>query len=204
MTLRPLADVGAADWLVSSGAHWFDLASYGPPGFASYVRLVGRGRTAQGAEGGDLDDEDVRAALVEVLALHTTSAAEAYFCLWEGGGLEGSGAQGFPDAFPPAVTRMPRVTLGMFGERCYLMFGGALGEIGQWGDDPGHGGIGGPHLFWPADHAWCVASDVDGDGSERDIRWVGVGGTSALIEALRADGRFELEHTGPDHPHPYR
>ena len=37
-----------------------------------------------------------------------------------------------------------------------------------------------PAFVWPADHAWCVANDVD-------PHWAGIGGGAPLIELLVAD-----------------
>ncbi|TNC31211.1 hypothetical protein [Mumia zhuanghuii] len=198
MTLRATRDVGAADWITSADARWYDLVAYGPPGFEAYVQLVLRGDAEPDHDGSDLDDPALRRALAEVLPRHTTTTEQAYHALWDGGGLEGRSAQDFPDAFPPAVMKGPRVRLGEHREREYLLFVGPLDQIGDWGDDPDHGGVAGPHLLWPADHAWCVASDVDGT-EDHDVRWVGVGGSRALIDDLHADDRFDVVAA-----HPYR
>ncbi|KAA1422432.1 hypothetical protein FE697_014900 [Mumia zhuanghuii] len=224
MSLRPLSDVGPADWITSADAPWFDLVTFGPPGFDAYLRLV---RTD--------DDDQLLRALCGVLARHTTTPDDAHFCLWDGyGTLDGGRSsyaidpddprldtdplggtreerarrllsslpeERYPAAFPPSVLNGPRVKVGdrRLPERAYLLFGGALSDAGDWGADPRHpGGIGEgiPNLFWPADHAWCVAADVDEDA---DDEWrLGVGGTQALIDALHSDARFE---TVPVHPY---
>jgi hypothetical protein len=39
-----------------------------------------------------------------------------------------------------------------------------------------------PHFSWPADHAWCVATEVDDDSTF-------IGGTQLLIDELCASAR---------------
>jgi hypothetical protein len=41
-----------------------------------------------------------------------------------------------------------------------------------------------PNLFWPADKAWCVATEIDLDSTY-------VGGSAALIAAILSDERLE-------------
>ncbi|HET9425803.1 MAG TPA: hypothetical protein VFO55_10560, partial [Gemmatimonadaceae bacterium] len=40
------------------------------------------------------------------------------------------------------------------------------------------------NLWWPADHSWCVATEIDLD-------WTCVGGPASAIEAILHDGRFK-------------
>jgi hypothetical protein len=42
-----------------------------------------------------------------------------------------------------------------------------------------------PAFMWPADHAWCIASDVD-------PHWAGIGAATAAIDELLADPRLDL------------
>jgi len=42
-----------------------------------------------------------------------------------------------------------------------------------------------PSLFWPDDHAWCVATEIDLDSTY-------LGGPEELVRALLADSRFEV------------
>jgi hypothetical protein len=44
------------------------------------------------------------------------------------------------------------------------------------------------NLWWPADHAWCVATEVD-------HAWTFVGGPRGCIEALLRDGRLDAVAT---------
>jgi hypothetical protein len=41
-----------------------------------------------------------------------------------------------------------------------------------------------PNLWWPADHAWCVATEID-------LPWTYIGGPRGLIDAILADDRIE-------------
>lgn len=70
--------------------------------------------------------------------------------------------------------------------RAYHLFGGpvsAATRIGYWvtadSFDPQS-----PSLFWPADHAWCVATEVDFDSTV-------VGGSRALITQMVAATELE-------------
>lgn len=102
--------------------------------------------------------------LCDLLAAHTTTPDRSWFAIWEGGGwLDGPGASlsatrdGCP---PPRIEhaterwqldlRAPR--FGLPYSREYL-------------------------LFWPDDHAWCVATEIDFDNTL-------VGGSRPLIDAI--------------------
>jgi hypothetical protein len=50
-----------------------------------------------------------------------------------------------------------------------------------------------PNLFWPEDHAWCVASEVD-------LSCTLVAGSELLAETLMADPRLETWRVEPDDP----
>ena len=49
------------------------------------------------------------------------------------------------------------------------------------------------NLWWPADRAWCVASELD-------LEWTYVGGPRGLIDAILADDRIEALPAAPDDP----
>jgi len=48
-----------------------------------------------------------------------------------------------------------------------------------------------PNLFWPADRAWCVASEIDFDSTL-------VGGTAELADAILAAPALDAWAVGPD------
>jgi hypothetical protein len=112
-------------------------------------------------------------ALGETLALHTGTRQRCWFCMWEGWGPSSSG---------------PRVQLPA---RDYLVFVGPLAAMRALVDSQeGHT----PNLWWPDDHAWCVASEID-------LPWTYVGGSAALIAGLHADERLEVQPAAPAENH---
>jgi hypothetical protein len=137
------------------------------------------------------------AVLCEVLARHTSSE-HGWFCLWDGwGNLSGhmSVVLGYPaDNLPPPgtpsrfqaspaspeeVLNGPRVELP---HREYLLFEGPLEAVNELGGSISHGPYRRvetqpPNLFWPYDHAWCVATEIDFD-------FTCFGGTPTLIDEL--------------------
>lgn len=113
--------------------------------------------------------------LVEHLRLATATADECYFAVWEGFG--GS-------AVPHNLT--PKLELP---NRKYHVFIGPLKAAGTSYDAYSFG----HHeqfanLWWPADHAWCVATEIDS-------AWTHVGGSRACIDAVLADPRLEAMET---------
>lgn len=150
---------------------------------------------------GQLDAEQLP-ALLATLAAHTGGGAEAEVvaALWEGyGWIQGGSAVSVlsaamtsgpvtttvehpPPAFAPEVMAAPRLELP---GRAYLLFRGpmrgvrpffAAGPSGFWGQTP--------NLLWPADRAWCVATEIDLDSTV-------VGGPRPLVEAVLAHPALE-------------
>ncbi|MDV6260015.1 hypothetical protein [Rhodococcoides yunnanense] len=101
-------------------------------------------------------------ALATVLAEHTTTPDDCYFGFWEGLGF-----RGVPE-------NHPRMTLP--GRR-HLLVRGSVGDAGR----ELQGFL--PSIWWPADRAWFVASDVD-------LMSTYVGGATELANALH--GEIEL------------
>ena len=56
--------------------------------------------------------------------------------------------------------------------REYLLYQGRPDQVAGWMD--------GPNLWWPADRAWCVASEID-------LPWTYVGGSKTLIAEVLGD-----------------
>jgi hypothetical protein len=131
--------------------------------------------SGQGPQEGTLyrPDTDV---LVEVLAGHTTTPHRCWFCMWDGWGPRSPG---------------PRVQLP---GRDYLLFVGPLAAVPSLVDAQ-EGRT--PNLWWPDDHAWCVASEID-------LPWTYVGGSAALIAGLLADARVEAQPASPGDNHHQR
>ncbi len=110
-------------------------------------------------------------ALVDALRGFTSTPDECYFCLWEGYGYLAQGLY-------KAASRVR-------GEgRNYLLFRGPIesvvtfleGERPFWADTP--------NIWWPADRAWCVATDID-------LYDTYVGGSDECIEAIMSHPELE-------------
>jgi hypothetical protein len=157
-------------------------------------------------DGEDPQDGNLPAELLRILcttlAEHTSTPKSCWFCLWNGyGWLYGSPSVGVigdrgsipvPPAFPAEVLEGPRVRLP---GRDYLLFAGSLAAAPQLGwTSPGGGFFPqSPNLFWPQDHAWCVASEID-------LFCTLVAGSEALAEALVGDPRLEAWRVQPADP----
>lgn len=208
MSLRPVSDVSPGAWLTDADS------ALGPTDLEAYTRVLhpwsddGEHRIE-----GHLPEDEL-AALVEVLARHTRTPDECFHALWDGyGDLIGGDAVGFlsfaagpaawpgriftkpkppappPPAFAPEVMDGPR--LHAFG-RDHLVFAGPVTDAGHWGAASyGHGiprDLNSPNLLWPADHAWCVTTNIDSE-------WTGVGGSASLADELLRDPRLEVVRT---------
>jgi hypothetical protein len=97
-----------------------------------------------------------------------------------------------PPALPAEVLEGPRVRLP---GRDYLLFAGPLAAVPQLGwTSPGGGFFPqSPNLFWPHDHAWCVASEID-------LFCTLVAGLEELAEVLVGDPRLEAWRVRPANP----
>jgi hypothetical protein len=211
MPLRPLRDTAAGDWLADADT------KLGPPGFEEYVRVLHPWTGGDDGDEDRIEGhlpEDELAALVDVLSGHTRTPDRCFHALWDGyGDLIGGEAAAFlsfaagpmawpgriftrpkpppppPPAFAAEVMDGPRLHVA---GRDHLLFAGPASEAGQWGAVSfGHGiprDINSPNLVWPADHAWCVTTDIDST-------WTGVGGTAALADDLLADPALEVVRT---------
>jgi hypothetical protein len=149
---------------------------------------------SQGPERGSLDAADAE-ALVELLAGYTGTPSSCWFCIWDGWGWDtamsaavpGEVPIPIPDPVPPEVRQGPRVRLP---GRDYLLYTGPIDAALAFAGTPGQT----PSLWWPADRAWCVASEVD-------LLWSYVGGSAALVDELLADPAVEALPASPGHPH---
>lgn len=192
MKLSYCTDTSAADWLVRSGMPAQQLITFGPSSFEAFARLrfipdpAGPDQdeaNADVAEGHLSDIEQTRRAL-RLLAAFTSTPQECYFCLWEG----------YSDApLPPQAQRGPLVELP---HRRYALFRGALNDIDAWEADLGGGqSIAPPAFVWPADHRWCLTSDVD-------PHWAGIGAEHAAIDALIGAPQLDVVPATPTDSQP--
>jgi hypothetical protein len=134
---------------------------------------------------GNLEPE-VLVALVGLLGDCTATAGECFFCLWDGYGwidhvptMARSSVsntawqceESREPAFSVEELSRPRVELP---HRRYLLLAGALPAAAQIVWPPFRQS---PNLFWPADRAWCAATELDFDSTL-------VGGTTKLINRI--------------------
>jgi hypothetical protein len=167
-------------------------APSGPPPYGS-----------QGPQQGSLylPDAEVLAAIGRDW---TATPEDCWFCVWDGFGWGTASTfaalteTGQPpeiiqeprrDPVPGPVREGPRVHLP---HRDYLLYSGPAEAVvtlasldGTWGQCP--------NIWWPADRAWCVASEID-------LQWTYVGGPRGLIDAILADDRIEALPAAPNDP----
>jgi len=111
--------------------------------------------------------------LVEHLAPATTTPELCYFAVWDGYG---------DSVAPPRLE--PKLDLP---NRAYDVFSGPIAaartslSVVEWSYRSAN-------LWWPADQAWCVATEID-------LAWTYVGGPRDCIDALLADLRLEAVET---------
>lgn len=110
------------------------------------------------------------ALLAEVLARHTTTADRCWFAVW----------WGFAD-LDPAFDERPIFSLP---QREYWLARGPLSAAAQSLGFLGHSHRS-ANLWWPDDHAWCVATDIDLDSTY-------VGASAACVEELLASRELEV------------
>jgi hypothetical protein len=198
--LRPLDDLTPARWVEEGvGEFAFTVDGVLPRGFEAHARVLHPAESDGAAaprwsevaalSGRTVDSrtqwEDIAgprdaepstghieqgtfAALCEAMAVHTSTPGQCYFALWNGWGwITGTGP----------LMQLPG--------REYLLYEApveAAGEVGRHG--PGDAFTETPSLWWPADRAWCVATDVD-------LHSTYVGGSAALVRDLTGDPRLE-------------
>jgi len=124
-------------------------------------------------------DELTAGALVELLGSATTTPDDVFVAVWKGWGDVPS--QRFPGA----------AQLDTFNRGHFLLRGpltGALDSVAASRHDQPTSG-----LWWPADRAWFVATEIDHE-------WTFVAGRPSLIDQLQADPRLEVVQTDYDAP----
>jgi hypothetical protein len=153
----------------------------------------------QGPQQGSLYLPDAE-ALAAIARDWTATPEDCWFCVWDGYGWDSavtftaltetgrsSGIIVEParDPVPGPVREGPRVHLP---HRDYFLYqgpAGAVAGLAAWEQSP--------NLCWPADRAWCVATEID-------LQWTYVGGPRGLIDAILADDRIEALPADPDDP----
>jgi hypothetical protein len=143
---------------------------------ADFGRLAGLGddlnahpEWGQRPPEGDLPREVAR-PLAEVLRRNTTTPEECWFCVWFGWGSTFALEDYDEDTYKHVKTP----------GREHLLLRGSIDEV----DVVGNQHVDGPSIWWPDDHAWCVATEIDLDSTY-------VGGARDCIAALLAEPRLE-------------
>lgn len=176
MGIKPCTDASAAGWISTSDVPWDQLVGFGPAGFASHARLrfipdpthEGQAESEFGAGPGAVSETEQLATAVDALLHHTSTPDELFFAFWDGFGF----------AMPAAHFEVPN--------RGFFLYRGSVSDNGSWDIPvadraPGQQWMPVPAFIWPADHAWCIARDVD-------PHWAGIGaGPDALVELLREE-----------------
>ena len=169
---------------------------------------VGLGRRFPGEpEVGNLRPEAL-AALCTILGNHTTTPNDCWFAVWDGWAWQHPGAHSVlrsarsgepaaPIKQAPATKRL-NLAAAKFSlpHRDYYLYNGPVDgatRIGHWVTadwfDPQS-----PSIFWPTDHAWCVATEIDFDSTL-------VGGTGDLLSAITGSASLEAIPIDPDAPY---
>ncbi|TAJ46499.1 MAG: hypothetical protein EPO52_15935 [Herbiconiux sp.] len=207
--MHPLSHSSAADWVAGGTDHWkLTIEGLVPARYDAYARVlheVEQGGTretwasvaaANGRPFGPLaqwtginvdpDGEEwsgrprvgsltpsAARSLSEVLTSFTTTPSTCYFGVWEGfGGGE----------LPPEVQTFTSNT------RVLGLFEGPIQDATHsFGDWPGFQLA---NLWWPADRAWFVVSEIDYDSTI-------VAGSRACIDALLQASGLEVLEVGP-------
>ena len=116
--------------------------------------------------------------LAGILARHTTTPAECLFGRWDGFGY---------DLADPGAP--PRLLLR--GERDVVLVRGAVSDaVRNLAPEPHEQSA---NLWWPADQAWCVVTDVD-------LRSSYVGGSAACIAQVLGAAGLEALAVAPGDP----
>ena len=126
---------------------------------------------------GSIPEEECR-TLVDILRNFTSTPDQCFFCLWEGyGNID---------------TRLYNASSRVKAPgRDYLLFRGSLDAVESFlHRDDGFWGYS-PNMWWPADRAWCVATDID-------LFDTYVGGSTECIDAVLGNPVLEALPTTLD------
>ncbi|WP_201787283.1 hypothetical protein [Actinoplanes sp. TFC3] len=185
MTLQPTDELSAAAWLYATDVGPTRLITFGPASFPAYARL----RYLPDPIRPDMRESDVRLpylrpteidmarTALEALADYSSSTRDCYVCVWAGGATFRN----------PALTGRNMVDLQY---RRYVLFTGTLGDLAGWSDLFTSEVHSAPAFVWPADHAWCFASDVD-------PHWAGIGADREVVDRLTADKNLDVAPANP-------
>lgn len=207
--MRPLSQSSSADWVAAGTNHWnLTIQGFVPAEYDAYARVlheIEQGdepvtwatiaaanghrfdplaqwtRIAVDPEGGEWHDQprvgtltpSLTRSLSGVLAAFTTTPATCFFGLWEGfGGSE----------LPP------NVQLFESNRRVMGLFEGPIQDAMHSFSTPPWSQL--ANLWWPADHAWFVVTEIDYDSTI-------VAGSRECINALLRTSGIEAVEVNP-------
>ena len=133
-------------------------------------RLNDKPEWGQRPDIGDLPTE-VAVPLERILRSFTQRPDHCWFCVWFGWG-DFFALRDYDEAAYPHVETHARE---------YLLLRGPLEMVSQIHSNGGND----PSIWWPDDHAWCVATEIDLDCTY-------VGGSAECIEELTNDPGLEV------------
>jgi hypothetical protein len=116
--------------------------------------------------------------LADVLARHTRAPGTCYFAVWDGWGW-----------LPPEVRSAPKFSVP---QRTYHLLAGPVEAVRELADAWQPLGVPrSPNLWWPQDHAWCVATEVD-------FKTTYIGADRSCAQELIALPEVEAATVSPD------
>lgn len=110
------------------------------------------------------------ARLAELLRAHTTTPDRCWFGVWDG----------WAALRLPRGNHIPRIQCGY--DRPMLLLSGPLSAATTSLESPPFDQR--ANLWWPDDHAWCVATEID-------LETTFLGGSAACVDAVLADESLE-------------
>jgi hypothetical protein len=202
--LDSVAKVNPADWVrrVVPLVDAYRVGSVIPDHFSAYVRIEHEAIPGHRRRSRQLTDKMIR-VLYPLLRDATTTPDQCWFCVWGPGGhlrahtlrhpLRGStNAPRSPIATHRLGCSLRRDSLGsQLGlPRAFHLYSSKLSDIGPvrgfpWALTP--------DVWWPEDHAWCVAS-------EAHLTWSYLGGDRSFIDSVCADPLLEAREVRPCDP----
>ena len=164
----------------------------------------GAGWPGENSEEGTLDAEQLR-VLCDLIAGHTTTPDVCWLTVWEGyGQLPDSWWRSAPRVRQPnrlyylfqrplrdVVTFSAQVAAGTSGSGVAVVF--ACSPAPAPDSPPAEGPrewVQSPNQWWPADRAWCVATEIDFDSTL-------VAGTEGLVEEILRHPALEAFRVAP-------
>jgi hypothetical protein len=191
--LRHIDGHDAGEWLRRSMVTFSaDVGSFLPDHFEAYARIDHH--DPDGRWEGSLPKPLVP-PLIEHLGAATTTRADCFFAVWEGFGIGMTSVK-----FEPGVSwlerkltlrRLSRVpawkkkapTLELPARRYHVFSGPIEGAATDFSGSTIETAWQSANMWWPADHAWCVATEID-------FAWTYVGASRDCIDRILADARL--------------